>query len=297
MGQTILDLNPSLALIPSAYKAGKLHSLIPADGSGDFTVSRNGEGSRTNKSGLIEFMPANVPRLEFHPVTGEFLGVLVEDAATNLASHSSNFSDAYWNKLNGGTGFFPAITTNHTTSPDGNLTADRIIFDRNGGNTSSDFSLISRGGLSFSSEGVFCIFVKSLTDVNQELLIYNGSATAGGVFTITPEWRKIVMTGVPSGNQAIAFGTRGGSGSVVNGGSQVLDVALWNAQPEIGSPTSPIPTTTAAVTRPSDIITVTVPAGATEVVYVNNGVQTTLPVTAGSTFQLPVGLISKLWMN
>jgi hypothetical protein len=44
----------SLAMIPSAYKDGKLYSITPSDGSGDFTFSRGTSATRVNASGLIE---------------------------------------------------------------------------------------------------------------------------------------------------------------------------------------------------------------------------------------------------
>ena len=46
----------SLAMIPSGFKDGKLYSVIPSDGSGDFTFSRgtNLAATRINEQGLIE---------------------------------------------------------------------------------------------------------------------------------------------------------------------------------------------------------------------------------------------------
>ena len=45
---------PSLALIPSGYKAGKVYSILPNDSVGDFTFTRNSGATRINKDGLIE---------------------------------------------------------------------------------------------------------------------------------------------------------------------------------------------------------------------------------------------------
>ena len=46
----------SLVMIPSAYKDGKLYSIRPTDGSGDFTFSRgsNLAATRVDVNGLIE---------------------------------------------------------------------------------------------------------------------------------------------------------------------------------------------------------------------------------------------------
>ncbi|MDB4245981.1 hypothetical protein N9824_00390 [bacterium] len=47
---------PKLALIPSGYGDGKLYSVMPTNGSGDFAFSRGSGATRINKDGLIETM-------------------------------------------------------------------------------------------------------------------------------------------------------------------------------------------------------------------------------------------------
>jgi len=45
---------PSLAMIPSGYKDGKLYSVLPNNAGGDFDVTRGSLATRVNESGLIE---------------------------------------------------------------------------------------------------------------------------------------------------------------------------------------------------------------------------------------------------
>ena len=47
-------IQPSLALIPTGYKDGKLYSVLPESGAGDFDVVRGSGATRVNKEGLIE---------------------------------------------------------------------------------------------------------------------------------------------------------------------------------------------------------------------------------------------------
>ena len=47
---------PKLAMIPSGYKEGKVYSVLPTNGDGDFTFSRGSSATRVNKDGLIETM-------------------------------------------------------------------------------------------------------------------------------------------------------------------------------------------------------------------------------------------------
>ena len=55
---------PSLAMIPSGYKDGKVYSVLPSNGDGDFTFSRGSNATRVNKDGLIETMPLEVSDTE-----------------------------------------------------------------------------------------------------------------------------------------------------------------------------------------------------------------------------------------
>jgi hypothetical protein len=43
----------SLVVTPNAYKEGKLYSVIPSDGSGDFTFTRATTATRVNSAGLV----------------------------------------------------------------------------------------------------------------------------------------------------------------------------------------------------------------------------------------------------
>jgi hypothetical protein len=56
---SLLD-TASLLLTPNAYKEGKLYSVIPSDGSGDFTFTRATTATRVNSAGLVELVPYNL---------------------------------------------------------------------------------------------------------------------------------------------------------------------------------------------------------------------------------------------
>ncbi len=112
--------NASLAITPNGYKANKLFSFKPFDGSGDLDFSRNSAATRINESGLIESLAANVPRLNY-PIGGGNPSWLFEDETTNIALHTEDFSNGVYVRSNGN------ITVDSSVSPDGNTTADTLV--------------------------------------------------------------------------------------------------------------------------------------------------------------------------
>ena len=109
---------PTLALIPSGYKSGKVYSILPNDASGDFDFSRASEGTRVRKDGLIKEVADNVPRLDW--LNSNCPSLLLEPQRTNLVLFSEQFSGTNWGTVN------TTITANQTISPDGQLTADKL---------------------------------------------------------------------------------------------------------------------------------------------------------------------------
>jgi hypothetical protein len=117
---------PSLALIPSGYKASKVYSVLPTDGTGDFTFTRSGNATRLNSDGLIELVSTNVPRLNYPLIDGVVQGcpsLLLEPQRINLLPYSEDFSNAEWIKgsvLTPISGF---------VSPKGDLSAFKLVED------------------------------------------------------------------------------------------------------------------------------------------------------------------------
>ena len=143
--------NPTLALIPSGYKSEKVYSILPNDGSGDFTYDRDTptNGTRVRKDGLIEQMGNDVPRLNW--LNFNCPSLLLEPQRTNLAHYSEQIDNSYWGK----TGL--SVTANQTTSPDGTLSADKIQ------RTSTSSSFVSKAFTKTASEAqnfTLSVFVK-----------------------------------------------------------------------------------------------------------------------------------------
>ena len=114
--QTGVYDSASLICIPSGSKAGKLYSLKPTDGSGDFTVARNSIKWVRGKDGYYREAPANVPAMDWDEASQKF-GVLVEPQVTNLCQKSFDFTNSYWTKTSSTIeGDLATTTTEHITS-------------------------------------------------------------------------------------------------------------------------------------------------------------------------------------
>lgn len=74
----------SLLMLPFAAKAGKIYSILPADGSGDLVVSRNSVKTVIGKNGLPVECAVNTLMLDY---TTGVPGFLIENGTTNLIAN------------------------------------------------------------------------------------------------------------------------------------------------------------------------------------------------------------------
>jgi hypothetical protein len=78
------------------YTTGALYCTKPLNDNGKFTVTRALDtGTRVNKDGLIETVPANTPRFTYDPITKKYKGILVEPSATNFFTGYTFFSERF----------------------------------------------------------------------------------------------------------------------------------------------------------------------------------------------------------
>jgi hypothetical protein len=75
----------------------------------------------TNYIPVLLTAAAGVARFEHNPVTGESLGLEIEEQRTNLVTYSEQFDNAAWSKSNS------TVTSNTIIAPDGTLTGDKLV--------------------------------------------------------------------------------------------------------------------------------------------------------------------------
>ena len=252
---------PKLALIPAA-QGSKFYSVLPSSGVGDFTFSRSGSATRINSQGLIETVGNGVSRLNYPMIDGVVSGCphhILEPSRSNLATYSEDFSQG-WNKNNS------TVTTNQTTSPSGDLTADKFISD------DTNQPRVERAFAVPSSDTTytFSVFVKKINTRYIALSRFSGgegaifdldtksvvssSAENASIKEMSNGWFRISITQtVLSTDSFNIWKINGTNGYSIGTGIVGDETFIWGAMLEQGSyATSYIPTNGSAVTRSAE---------------------------------------------
>ena len=253
---------PSISLIPSGVKAGEIYSVLPIDGSGDFTFDRgNGASTRINKQKLIESVSNDVPRLDYG--ISDCPALLLEPSRTNLLPYSEEFTRSNWGKVN------TTITPFYSISPDGSATASLLQ------RTSSSANYMSEGitkpsaaptqvtGTWFVKKGVgdyFATRIQGAYPARVDLIYQHSTKSIISVvattFTIIDSsvvevangFVRISLSVLTDSASSMSFSCSPNSdASQIDGSGSSADsnVIIWGAQLEVGSyATSYIPTLT-----------------------------------------------------
>jgi hypothetical protein len=254
----------SLVMIPIAYKDGKLYSIKPTDGSGDFTFSRSTAATRVNADGLIESVTDNVPRLDY--TDSSCPALKLEPQRTNLIEYKA-FDNAYWTKT--GSSVVSGFASPSADSPLGafklvedsssgihRVKADGISVSANRYNVSVFVKPNGRNEIRVSLANYFSSGTDAYFNLDTKVITYGTRAENGLIETFANGWFRCSFSstsGELAGPNAFVYIDTALSNSNSYQGDGTSGVYIYGAQLEQGSyATSYIPTYGTSVTRNAD---------------------------------------------
>ena len=115
-------------------------------------------------------------------------------AGYNMLGYTEDLNNAKWEKTSNGTGSNPIVTTNNALSPIGDMTADTVQFDLNGGNTSTDQSNLRQKLKTVTGEAyTFSVWMRSDTPTNI-IMDFNGLTDGDRLKSVTNTWQRYTTT-------------------------------------------------------------------------------------------------------
>jgi hypothetical protein len=260
--------NASLLVTPNGYKASKIYSAKPTDGTGDLAFSRASTAMRRNSAGLWEEVANNVPRLQY-PVGGGCPSWLFEPQATNILQQSNNISSLVWNRseipvMQGASGNIAGVN-------------DYSILEQVGFGYARIYQDITNAIYTYSIRIKFKIGGRSWLKVDTNFVTYFnielgtiGNIGAGCTASITDDGNGYYLCKVTEtvARDRIYIGATTANGVDGFTGDGRESFLISNIQVEAGSvATSPIITAGSAVTRLKDDSSVVLPSVAEGTVY------------------------------
>ena len=220
----------------------------------------------TNYIPVLQTAAAGQARFDHNPTTGESLGLLIEEARTNLLTYSQQLTQ--WSNASSA-----VVVDNAVVSPDGTIDASTFTdttassqhyMTRNAtvvSGTSYTFSVYVK---SYQLQGIALRIITATTVAQSYFNLSAGTITvSAGTATITNVgngWYRCTITGTADSTTAAAYINllQTPSSTTLSYSGTGTGLFIWGAQLEAGSfATSYIPTVASSVTRNADAASMT----------------------------------------
>ena len=247
--------------------------LVSKNFSDIVTFTRASTATYYSSTGVLTSAAIDAPRFDYNPATLAPLGLLIEEARTNLITYSEQFNTAPWLVFN------TTVTADAIVAPDSTTTADLVLDTATAGVEHYVYQNISTVTNQSYTQSVFVkasaapsfLFVVvaigasstvSLITFTQTAGVYAPATTANGLITsatatsVGNGWYRCsvvyTLNGTVTAHQMRLYPYLGGLYTGTGIGTY-----FWGAQLEVGAfPTSYIPTVAATVTRAADLAAV-----------------------------------------
>ena len=204
--------------------------------SGIHTFTRGSTALNRNSSGIYETLANDAHRLD-HAVNGDRLGLLIEEARTNLCLWSDDWTNAAYDTV-----------TNITAAKD-QTGADGVSNSASSLLATAANAIITQSITSASATRVYSVLIKRLVGTGNIEITQNGGASWLDVNSLinSSTYTQVVRAAalITDPVVGVRIVTDGDKIAVQYGASQIASYA-----------TSPIPTTTVAVTRAAEVCSV-----------------------------------------
>lgn len=234
-----------------------------------FIFTRDTSAYTFGADGYMYSIPAGTLRHEWDSSTGEYKGVLIEAASTNLLTYSQDYSNAIWVKSNSST-----MSTTAEVAPDNSSTVYKLTEDSI---TNTAHYISHSFTATLNSKYCYSIFIKPIertkiklefsssqfsTANNAYFNLSSGTVTSGSgglIQALSNGWYKcsVFATCSTGGSATVSVTLVSTADNIIYDGDGSSGVYIWNSQLEIGvAPTSVITTTNVTATRSADNLSI-----------------------------------------
>jgi len=196
----------------------------------------------TNYIPVLQSAASGEARFDHDPITGESLGLLIEEQRTNLLTYSEEFDDSDWTKNNS------TITANTVVAPDGTLTGDFDVPDGVTPFVSQSFASVSGQTytlsfyakkenydfirVNFSSTG-FTTFTFAWFDLTNGTVGTTGNSPTTSITDVGNGWYRCSISKAATTTTTSSGGFSVGSAdNVQTEGDGTSGIYIWGAQLE-----------------------------------------------------------------